>query len=404
MQILPPLSLYIHLPWCVKKCPYCDFNSHVYSDGYSQAKSKTKAQIDPQANLSAKPDSGSGIPEQAYLQSLLKDFEQDLAFVQGRQITSIFFGGGTPSLMSGAFYTQLLDSLSRSVQFSPDIEITLEANPGASDASKFEAYRKAGINRLSLGVQSFHDHQLEKLGRIHDSAQARAAIEAARKVGFENFNIDLMHGLPGQSDAQAIADIETALSFEPTHLSWYQLTIEANTEFYSRPPTLPPEDTLWRIQELGSQVLEAHGFDQYEVSAFALPGKRAKHNLNYWEFGDYIGLGAGAHSKVSFDDSGCILRYRKSRVPSDYMQPRVSYRVGQEEVAPDDLPFEFMMNALRLKQGVPESYYEARTGQPQSSISAKLTELRAEELVQADRIQLSPKGFLFLNSVLERFV
>ncbi len=384
MQTLPPLSLYIHLPWCVKKCPYCDFNSHV--------------------NSPTKSGKNSSIPEQAYLQSLLKDFEQELPFVQGRPITSIFFGGGTPSLMSGAFYTQLLNSLAQSVQFSPDIEITLEANPGASDANKFEAYRKAGINRLSLGVQSFHDHHLESLGRIHDSRQAREAIVSARQVGFDNFNIDLMHGLPDQSDAQAIEDIETALSFNPTHLSWYQLTIEANTEFYSRPPTLPPEETLWEIQEHGSRVLVEHGFAQYEVSAFASKGKRAKHNLNYWEFGDYIGLGAGAHSKITIRDSGCLLRYRKSRVPNDYMQPRVSYRVGQEEIASEDIPFEFMMNALRLKDGVSESYYSARTGHSIADVSEELTALRAEGLMEAGRIQLSPKGFLFLNSVLERFV
>ena len=373
---LPPLSLYIHLPWCVKKCPYCDFNSHARTD----------------------------LPEDAYLQSLIKDLEQDLVYVQGRTISSIFFGGGTPSLMTGDFYLKLFDALRARLVFEPDIEITLEANPGASDAAHFKTYAKAGINRISLGVQSFQNPQLEALGRIHRSDHIFKAVDAIHDSGIENFNLDLMHGLPEQSIELALDDLQQAFALKPNHISWYQLTIEPNTEFFSRPPDLPNDDLLWGILEQGGGLLAEQGFTQYEVSAFAQSGRQARHNLNYWRFGDYIGLGAGAHSKVTLDDSGHLLRYRKSRVPEAYMADRVTYRVGEEAIEPESQTFEFMMNALRLKSGVEESLFEEATQLSLNDVESVLKDLRSEGLLHSERIQLTERGFLFLNSVLERFL
>ena len=373
---LPPLSLYIHLPWCVKKCPYCDFNSHARTD----------------------------LPEDAYLQSLIKDLEQDLVYVQGRAISSIFFGGGTPSLMTGDFYLKLFDALRARLEFEPDIEITLEANPGASDAAHFKTYAKAGINRISLGVQSFQNPQLEALGRIHRSDHIFKAVDAIRDSGIDNFNLDLMHGLPEQSVELALDDLQQAFALKPNHISWYQLTIEPNTEFFSRPPDLPSDDLLWGILEQGGVLLAEQGFTQYEVSAFAQSGRQARHNLNYWRFGDYIGLGAGAHSKVTLKDSGHLLRYRKSRVPEAYMADRVTYRVGEEAIEPESQSFEFMMNALRLKNGVEESLFEEATQLSIADVESVLTDLRSEGLMHSERIKLTERGFLFLNSVLERFL
>lgn len=375
---LPPLSLYVHIPWCVRKCPYCDFNSHQ--------------------------SSVADIPEQAYLSALKQDLNQDLAFVQGRSISSIFFGGGTPSLMSGEFYTRLLEHLDSVMVLDPSIEITLEANPGTTEASRFENFRQAGINRLSLGVQSFADRHLKALGRIHNARQASEAILQAKAAGFQNFNIDLMHGLPEQDIDQAMADLSQAIDLGPTHISWYQLTIEPNTEFYSRPPVLPEDELLWDIQSRGTALLESAGYKQYEVSAFAATERRSRHNLNYWQFGDYIGIGAGAHSKVSLRDSKCILRYRKSRLPKDYLAHRPLYRVGDSEVPDADLPFEFLMNALRLKDGVDAGLFEQRTGLPLSELEPQLGTLREQGLMLPGRLQLSGQGFLFLNAILERFV
>ena len=372
----PPLSLYIHLPWCVKKCPYCDFNSHARTD----------------------------LPEDQYLTSLVKDLEQDMPFVQGRAIHSIFFGGGTPSLMSGDFYLKLMDALRARLDFESDIEITLEANPGASDAAHFKTYAQAGINRISLGVQSFQNIQLEALGRIHRSDHIYKAVDAIHHSGINNFNLDLMHGLPGQSVEQAMGDLQQAFDLKPNHISWYQLTIEPNTEFFSRPPTLPDDELLWGIQKQGSQLLSEQGYEQYEVSAYAQEGRQARHNLNYWRFGDYIGLGAGAHSKVGFIDSGRLLRYRKSRMPEAYMADRLVYRVGEEQVERDAQTFEFMMNALRLKSGVEESLFAQRTELSFSDIEGVLATLRTKGLVAPGRIQLTEQGFLFLNSVLESFL
>ncbi|WP_197469457.1 radical SAM family heme chaperone HemW [Oleiphilus sp. HI0125] len=375
---LPPLSLYIHLPWCVKKCPYCDFNSHAKTD----------------------------IPESAYLNSLIKDLHIDLAYVQDREVQSIFFGGGTPSLMSGDFYRQFLNALRENLNFSEDIEITLEANPGASDAAYFNGYVEAGINRISLGVQSFQNNQLQALGRIHTVDHVYQAVEALKAAGIRNFNIDLMHGLPDQTPELAMDDLKRAFELSPTHMSWYQLTIEPNTEFYSRPPVIPEDDALWEIIESGSGLLKDKGYQQYEVSAFAQQDKQARHNLNYWEFGDYIGLGAGAHSKITLAGDGRLLRYRKSRMPEAYMADRIQYRIGEEVIERDAQAFEFMMNALRLKQGVESRLLERRTLLKLSDLSKIIDQLRSEGLFVEDtqRIQLTDKGFLFLNSVLERFL
>ncbi len=375
MQTLPPLSLYVHIPWCVRKCPYCDFNSHV----------------------------SDVIPETLYLQTLLNDLGQDSAFAQNRTIGSVFFGGGTPSLMSPDFYRQLLPALRQKLVFADDIEITLEANPGTFELKRFGGFSESGINRLSLGVQSFDDHMLKALGRIHSSGEARRAVAAARDVGFSNINIDLMHGLPDQTPAMALDDLEQACELGPNHLSWYQLTIEANTEFYSRPPVLPADEQLSTIQQQGQAFLSRQGYTQYEVSAYAQPEHRARHNLNYWQFGDYIGIGAGAHSKITLAE-GSIVRYRKSRSPKDYMKPKPHFRVGELHIEESDLAFEFLMNALRLNEGVAEALFTERTGLPMQAIEEPLTGLRAQGLIEADRLQATPLGKQYLDSILERFV
>lgn len=374
--VSPPLSLYVHVPWCVRKCPYCDFNSHA-ADGE--------------------------IPEQAYLQALVDDLDQDLALADRRPIESVFIGGGTPSLLSGDFYRSLFTQLRERLAFSPTAEITLEANPGTLEAGRFEQFREAGINRLSIGVQSFNAAHLQTLGRIHDPEAASRAIEAAKAAGFDNFNIDLMHGLPGQTPEQALNDLRTALSHQPPHLSWYQLTIEPNTEFYSRPPALPEDDGLWEIFSRGAEELRRAGFRDYEVSAWSLPGHESRHNLNYWRFGDYLALGAGGHGKISLQD-GRIIRYWKTRQPAAYLNRIGSRTAGTEDIAPDERPLEFMMNALRLHEGVDESLYRARTGLPLSSVAVKLEELRNQGLLTNHRIQATDQGQRYLNSVLEHFL
>lgn len=376
VAVCPPLSLYIHVPWCVRKCPYCDFNSHAIR---------------------------GEIPEAAYLAAIIEDLDQDLALVRGRPIDSVFIGGGTPSLMSGEFYQKLFQQLRQRLTFSADAEITLEANPGTLEAGRFEQFRQAGINRLSIGVQSFNPEHLQVLGRIHDREAAESAIKAARAAGFDNFNIDLMHGLPGQTPEQALADLQTALAYEPAHLSWYQLTIEPNTEFFSRPPDLPDDDRLWEIVQRGSDYLRQHGFDDYEVSAWSQPRRESRHNLNYWTFGDYLALGAGAHGKVSLAD-GDILRYWKTRQPEAYLNRIGSRTSGTEAIALDERPLEFMMNALRLKQGVEERLYRERTGLPLSSVAVKLEELRKKGLLAQQRIQATEQGQRYLNSLLEQFL
>jgi oxygen-independent coproporphyrinogen-3 oxidase len=360
----------------VKKCPYCDFNSHALT---------------------------GEIPEQGYLNAMLEDLEQDLALVQGRAIETVFIGGGTPSLMSAGFYATLFDRLSRHLNFTSDAEITLEANPGTLEQGRFEGFRRAGINRLSLGIQSFQPRQLKALGRIHDDQAAHKAIQAARDAGFDNFNLDLMHGLPGQTPEGAVADLQAAIDWAPPHLSWYQLTLEPNTEFYSRPPDLPDDDRLWDIYCRGADHLRNHGYRDYEVSAWSRPGAASRHNLNYWTFGDYLALGAGAHGKVTLG-SGEIRRFWKTRQPEAYLNRIGSRTAGQQPVETDDLPLEFLMNALRLTDGVPENLFTERTGLPLSLVQVKLEALRKDDLLERDRIQATGLGQRYLNSLLERFL
>ncbi|WP_227172618.1 radical SAM family heme chaperone HemW [Marinobacter sp. CA1] len=373
---LPPLSLYLHMPWCVRKCPYCDFNSHA---------------------LDGTP------PESDYLAAILEDLRHDADQIQGRRVETVFIGGGTPSLMSAEFYRQLFAGLAQQLDFADNAEITLEANPGTVEQGRFEGFRAAGINRLSLGIQSFNPDHLKALGRIHDDHSAHRAIAAARNAGFDNFNLDLMHGLPEQSVDQALADIEAALSWQPPHLSWYQLTLEPNTEFYSRPPDLPDDDRLWEIYCQGGNRLREAGFRDYEVSAWARPGQASRHNLNYWTFGDYLALGAGAHGKLTGTD-GSIRRYWKTRQPDAYLKRIGSRTAGQQSIATDELALEFMMNALRLRQGVDEAVFEQRTGLPLQSIAVLLEQLRSEGLLEQDRLQATEQGHRYLNSLLERFL
>lgn len=372
---LPPLSLYIHVPWCVRKCPYCDFNSHALQ---------------------------GDIPEDRYLNALLEDLNQDLTLTGGRRIETVFIGGGTPSLMSATFYQNLFGALRQRLDFSPDAEITLEANPGTVEQARFEGFRAAGINRLSVGIQSFNPEHLKVLGRIHDDRAAHDAIRAAKQAGFDNFNLDLMHGLPGQTPENAIADLEAALSWEPPHVSWYQLTLEPNTEFYSRPPALPDDERLWDIYEQGGDYLRRHGYTDYEVSAWSRPGMASRHNLNYWTFGDYLALGAGAHGKIT--TPGQQSRYWKTRQPSAYLNRIGSRTAGSETIETSDLPLEFLMNALRLTEGVDDQLFSARTGLPLSTVAVKLEQLRKENLLAPDRIKATELGQRYLNSLLERFL
>ena len=380
---LPPLSLYIHVPWCVRKCPYCDFNSHT---------------------------SASGLPEEAYLNALINDFDLDLQLYlkgsQERALRSIFIGGGTPSLLSPQFYRTLLNHIKSKIAWDNDIEITMEANPGTVEQSSFSGYREAGINRLSMGIQSFDDQKLEALGRIHSSDEAQKAIIVAQQSGFDNFNLDLMHGLPNQTEKEALLDIEIALSFKPPHLSWYQLTIEPNTEFYNRPPQLPEDDALWQIQESGQALLKQHKLHQYEVSAYAREDQKAQHNLNYWQFGDYMGIGAGAHGKITQLDSAepFIKRYQKTRQPDAYLNRIGHYNASSHILQAVDLPLEFLMNILRLNNGVEEALYPERTGLPISTLEPVLSQVRKEGLIETTRLQATEKGLLFLNPLLDRFL
>lgn len=374
-----PLSLYIHLPWCVQKCPYCDFNSH------------------------AAPQS---IPEELYVNALVRDLESQLPSIWGRRLTSIFFGGGTPSLFSAQSVARILTEVNTRLPFNADIEITLEANPGTVDESRFQGFREAGINRLSLGIQSLQDEKLKALGRIHDRQHALRAIEAAKKSGFTNFNLDLMHGLPNQSVADAMNDLNDALTCEPTHLSWYQLTIEPNTLFHHQKPALPQEEVLWEIQDEGKLLLAKKGFEQYEVSAYSQPNRTCIHNQNYWEFGDYLGIGAGAHSKITDVEKQIISRHWQVKNPRDYLDPTKNLTAEKKTLTESDTVFEFMLNALRLTQGVPLNLFTERTGLSISTIKSILTTAKNKGLLLDDINLLCPTelGQRFLNDLIELFL
>ncbi len=366
---LPPLSLYIHYPWCLKKCPYCDFNSH-------------DSEI-----------------EDGYIQALLKDLDGDLDYVQQRKINSIFIGGGTPSLMSIKNVTDLFVGLNERLEFSPNIEITLEANPGTFEVDRFSEYRNIGINRLSIGVQSFNDEQLKFLGRIHSGKEAQDAIIKAQNVGFDNLNIDLMYGLKGQSIEECINDVTSAISLNPSHISFYQLTLEPNTFFSKFPPNLPSDEDIWKIGERGSELLNQRGFHQYEISAYStLP---SKHNMNYWEFGDYIGIGAGAHGKITNMAANEIVRTLKMKSPRDYLLSVKNNNQTSSVTLIENLSFEFMLNSLRLIGGFDPNLYESRTGQSVKVLREQMRE--AENLglldVQAHKIIPTQKGYSFLNDL-----
>ncbi|BCX87886.1 hypothetical protein MIN45_P0253 [Methylomarinovum tepidoasis] len=375
----PPLSLYVHLPWCVRKCPYCDFNSH--------------------------PVAGK-LPERAYVEALLADLDQDLETLEVRPLIAIFFGGGTPSLFSPEAFSRLLAGIRARLPWADDIEITLEANPGTVESTKFEAFRALGVNRLSLGVQSFQDDKLQRLGRIHTAAEAVQAVETARRAGFERINLDLMFGLPGQTPADARHDLDTALALEPAHLSWYQLTLEPNTLFAKHPPPLPDDDRLWTIQTAGLERLARAGFERYEISAYARPGRRCRHNLNYWRFGDYLGIGAGAHAKLTFAAENRIVRSHKIRHPWHYLEKAgTPTRLGgHQDIAPAERPLEFLMNALRLREGFYRGEFEARTGLPFSHLEPALAPLLEQGLLEGDgdTLRCSDTGWNFLDTVLAR--
>lgn len=376
---LPPLSLYVHIPWCVKKCPYCDFNSHENNQ--------------------------KSLPEAEYLSKLKQDLAQDQHWAQGRKLRSIFFGGGTPSLFSAEAIGLILEEANKKIGFEDSIEITLEANPGTFEQQKFIDYRHVGVNRLSIGVQSFHERHLKKLGRIHNESEASAAIIAAKKAGFDNFNIDLMHGLPEQSVDEALKDLTTAIALEPSHISWYQLTIEPNTVFYREPPPLPLDDILADIQDAGQRRLAENGFKQYEVSAFSRDKKQSQHNLNYWSFGDYIGIGAGAHGKVTDLKQQRIIRRHKTRLPEHYLNGSDAPSFKENTVKRSELALEFMMNALRLNEGVPRDYFFSRTGLSIDAIEKPLNDLTRQGLLDTNEQQLktSVLGQRFLNTVLTQF-
>lgn len=357
------------MPWCVKKCPYCDFNSHQKEDA---------------------------LPEQDYIQALIEDFKRDLDVFGCREIMSVFIGGGTPSLFSGKSYQSLLSQLRDLVPFTPSAEITLEANPGTIDQVCFEGYLNAGINRLSLGIQTFQRALLKKIGRIHDEIEAINAFNLARTIGFENINIDIMYGLPEQSLDQALQDLNRVIELDPEHLSWYQFTLEPNTYFHKHPPTLPPEDELIDIEEQGLLLFQQHQFERYEISAFSKPNKQSVHNLNYWMFGDYFGIGAGAHGKFTQKE---IVRTRKHRQPNDYLDPTKPYLVEQKTVSAKDLIFEWMLNTSRLEHPIPYALFKERTDLPLESLLPLLKSAAQQGFVQlsSEHWQITPLGRRYTN-------
>lgn len=377
----PPLGLYIHIPWCARKCPYCDFNSH---------------------------RADTLLPEQDYVRTLLRDFENELPAITGRVIDTIFIGGGTPSLFSAEAINQLLRGVQERARIAPMAEITLEANPGRVDSGKLRGFREAGVNRLSIGVQSFDPRQLQQLGRIHGREEALQAVTIARAAGFDNINLDLMFGLPGQTPLEALADIRTAIEQQPTHLSFYQLTLEPNTVFYKYPPSLPEEDTIWESQRKCQSLLAEHGYQQYEVSAYARDGTRCRHNVNYWEFGDYIGIGAGAHGKITDLQTGIVTRRAKIRHPQHYLDlmAQPERMASQTQVPADELRVEFLMNALRLKDGFDAGLYVRHTGLPLADLEPELSRCVEEGLLECcgGNIRCTGTGFNFLDTVLQRFI
>jgi len=373
-----PLTLYIHIPWCVRKCPYCDFNSH---------------------------EAQGGIPEAQYVTALLADLEQDLPAAWGRPVDSVFIGGGTPSLFSPEAIDRLLSGIRALVQLQPGAEITLEANPGTVDRERFQGFREAGINRLSIGVQSFQPELLEKIGRIHNAREAIRAAEAAHYAGFDNFNLDLMFGLPGQTVPQALADLQTALDLEPPHLSWYELTIEPNTPFYRHPPSLPAEDTVADMQDVGRSTLESRGYRRYEVSAWARDGRTCRHNLNYWQFGDYLGIGAGAHGKLTDMARQAIVRSTRIRHPRHYLDAlqKRDFVHSRVELSAQDAILEFVMNALRLDDGFTPEVFTRHTGLPASALDPGLQTALDAGLLEhtADMVRATRLGQRYLNELLQ---
>ncbi|TEW54574.1 radical SAM family heme chaperone HemW [Psychromonas sp. RZ22] len=379
MLQLPPLSLYVHIPWCIEKCPYCDFNSH-----------KLRGEI----------------PETEYLSALIDDLKQDLHFVQGRELFSIFIGGGTPSLISASGMSWLLENIQQLLPFSNHIEITLEANPGAIENQKIADFKAAGITRFSFGVQSFQQEKLTKLGRIHGVEEAKTAAKQAHYVGMKTFNLDLMHGLPDQSLEDAMSDLNTAIALKPTHLSWYQLTIEPNTQYFSHPPKLPDDETLWEIQEKGVELLAEHGYQQYEISGYSQTGWQCQHNLNYWRFGDYLGIGCGAHGKISLPLENKILRTTKIKHPKGYLDPTRSYTDDCSTVDKDELVFEYMMNRLRLMEKIPFAEFESYTGLQRSVLNKQLAKASSKQLItiEQDYCHVTPLGHRYLNELLSIFM
>lgn len=378
----PPLSLYVHLPWCVRKCPYCDFNSHAAK---------------------------GALPLDAYIDALVADLDFDLPLAWGRIVHSVFFGGGTPSLFPPEAIDRFLQQASARLRFAPDVEITLETNPGTVEHGPFAGYRAAGVNRLSFGVQSFDDGCLQRLGRIHSSGDAERAVKLAQDAGFDNFNLDLMYALPQQTLAMALNDVERAIALSPTHLSHYQLTLEPNTVFAARVPAgIPDEDSAWDMQEACQKRLADAGFGQYEISAYAREGRQCRHNLNYWRFGDYLGIGAGAHGKLTLGATQQVLRRWKLKHPTDYLAKAGSAAAigGDEYLTAQRLPFDFMLNALRLNEGVPMAMFEARTGLPAAAIAERVALARARGWLEADGDWLRPTelGRRFANDVIGLFL
>jgi len=377
----PPLSLYIHIPWCVRKCPYCDFNSHALRDE---------------------------IPEQAYVTALLADLEQELPAVWGRTVETVFIGGGTPSLMTPATLCRLLAGIRARLPLKPGAEITLEANPGTVDQARFAGFLKAGITRLSLGIQSFQPSLLHNIGRIHDDREAIAACEAARQAGFDNINLDLMFGLPGQDTSQAVLDLQTATGLAPEHLSWYELTIEPNTWFHRHPPERGSDETRWEMQATGHALLQQAGYSRYEISAYAQSGRQCRHNLNYWKFGDYLGIGAGAHGKITDAASQHIYRVAKVKHPRNYLETaHTPQRIAtMSTLEPDDVLLEFAMNVLRLERGFCTTEFSAATGLPAGLIEPGIQQAVQQGLLVQDRekIQVTARGRRYLNDMLQYWV